>query len=75
MVNMAVRLANLTESQRDQIRRQIFREFCNVHGLLFALLITVWLYWHKNTQHHTMGHTRYGILAPGDIFLFLHSSQ
>ena len=68
VVNMAVRLANLTESQRDQIRRQIFREFCNVHGLLFALLITVWLYWHKNTQHHTMGHTRYGILAPGDIF-------
>ena len=43
MVNMAVWLANLTESQRDQIRRQIFRKFCNVHGLLFALLITVWL--------------------------------
>ena len=43
VVNMAVRLTNLTESQRDQIRRQIFRKFCNVHSTNYFLLIPIWL--------------------------------
>ena len=43
VVNMAVRLTKLTESQRDQIRRQIFRKFCNVHSTNYFLLIPVWL--------------------------------
>ena len=84
---MAVSLTNLMESQRDQIRRQIFRKcllyiFANVYvrGTNCCTIMANKCMFSNCifSEHLTMGHvdcTCYGILAPDAHSLSTHSSQ